>query len=74
MKEDAPELSRNQTMFIYSCIRIALAWLAEVGGSREGTARRAVGYVIESVLNNQIFRRSYFLLYFTFTVGCGRKL
>lgn len=29
MKEDAPELTRNQTMFIYSCIRIALAWLAE---------------------------------------------
>ncbi|XP_043215030.1 neurochondrin homolog [Amphibalanus amphitrite] len=29
MKEDAPELSRTQTMFIYSCIRVALAWLAE---------------------------------------------
>ena len=42
MKEDAPELSRNQTMFIYSCIRIALAWLAEVGDSREETAA-AVG-------------------------------
>ena len=30
MKEDAPELSRAHTMFVYSCIRIALAWLAEV--------------------------------------------
>ncbi|XP_037087273.1 neurochondrin homolog [Pollicipes pollicipes] len=29
MKEDAAELTRHQTMFVYSCIRIVLAWLAE---------------------------------------------